>query len=100
MLRNLAEEAGAHIALLPEFPREEMEEERWRVAFVHQQLRRALEDMETFRICRGQMRQAQTAALPRLREQAQRCINRAVHLLRECCPPLPRPSPLRVPSPA
>ncbi len=99
MLQNLAEEAGAHIAQLPEFPRQEMEEERWRVAFVRQQLLRALEDMETFRDCQAQMREAQVTALPRLVDQAWRCTNRAAQLLRECCPPVPRPSPLRVPSP-
>lgn len=98
MLQNLAEEAGTHVVRLPEFPRREMEEERWRVAFVHQQLVRALEDMETFRICQAQMKDAQKTALPKLKEQAQRCINQTLGLLRGCCPPLPRPSPFRVPS--
>jgi len=59
MLQNLAEEAGAHVVRLPEFSRREMEEEHWRVAFVHQQLSRALEDMGTFQICQAQMRNAQ-----------------------------------------
>ncbi len=93
MLQNLAEEAGAHVVNLPEFPRLEMEEERWRVAFVRQQLLQALKEMETFRICQAQMRDAQKTALPKLREQAQRCINQTLGLLRGCCPPLPRPSP-------
>lgn len=42
MLLNLAEEAGAHIALLPESFRQEMEEERWPMAVVRQQLLRNL----------------------------------------------------------
>ena len=98
MIRNLAAEAGAYVARLPEFPRREMEEERWRVAFVRQQLLQALKEMETFRICQAQMREAQKTALPKLKEQAQRCINQTLGLLRGCCPPLPRPSPFRVPS--
>jgi predicted transcriptional regulator len=98
MLQNLSEEAGAHVVRLPEFPRWEMEEERWRVAFVRQQLLQALKEMETFRICQAQVREAQKTALPKLKEQAQRCINQTLGLLRGCCPPLPRPSPFRVPS--
>jgi len=98
MLQNLAEEAGAHIAQLPEFPRQEMEEERWRVAFVRQQARRALEDMETFLVCQRAMREAKVTALPSLVEQARLCIDRAIGLLRQCCPPPPRPSPLREPT--
>ncbi len=97
MLQNQASEAGAHVVRLPEFPRREMEEEGWRVAFVRQQLRQALKEMETFRICQAQMGEAQKTALPKLKEQAQRCIDQALQLLRECCPPLPRPSPFRVP---
>ena len=50
------------------------------MAFVCQQLLRAQEDMETFRICHGQMREARATDLPSLQEQAQRCINRAVEL--------------------
>ena len=57
-----------------------MGEERWRVAFVRQQLLRALEDMETFRACQAEMREAQAIGLPRLVEQAQRCIDRAAQL--------------------
>ncbi len=75
-----------------------MEEERWRVAFVRQQARRALEEMETFRECQVALREARVTALPRLVEQARRCIDRAVGLLRQCCPPPPRPSPLKEPT--
>ncbi len=87
MLNNLAGEAGEYVASLPEFPRAEIEEERWRVAFVRQQARRALEDMETSRGCQQAIKEAKATALPRLVEQARRCIDRALRMLRECCPP-------------
>lgn len=60
-----------------------MEDERWRVAFVRQE----------------QMRAARASQLPRLQAQAQGCIDRAMRLLRECCPQPPLPSPFRIPSP-
>jgi DNA-binding NarL/FixJ family response regulator len=99
-LQNLAEDAGAYVASLPEFPREEMEEERWRAGFVRHRALRALEDMRAYRDCQVAMKQAETSALPRLAVQAQQCIDRAMRLLRECCPPPPRPSPLKEPVPA
>lgn len=96
-LQSLAEDAGAYVASLPEFPREEMEEERWRAGFVRHRALRALEDMGAYRDCQAAMKQAEASALPRLAVQAQQCIDRAMRLLRECCPPPPRPSPLQEP---
>lgn len=96
-LQNLAEDAGAYVAGLPEFPREEMEEERWRAGFVRHRALRAIEDLGAYRSCQLAMREAEASALPRLAVQAQQCIDRAMRLLRECCPPPPRPSPLQEP---
>lgn len=93
-LQNLAEDAGSYVADLPEFPREEMEEERWRAGFVRHRALRAIEDLGVYRNCQAAMLEAETSALPRLAVQAQQCIDRAMRLLRECCPPPPRPSPL------
>ena len=86
------------MAGLPEFPREEMEEERWRAGFVRHRAVRALEDLGVYRSCQLAMREAEASTLPRLAVQAQQCIDRAVRLLRECCPPPPRPSPLLEPA--
>jgi DNA-binding NarL/FixJ family response regulator len=97
-LQGLAESAGAYVASLPEFPREEMEEERWRAGFVRHRALRALEDIGVYRSCQQAMREAQATALPRLAIQARECIDRAMRLLRECCPPPPRPSPLLEPA--
>ncbi len=94
LLTNLAEDAGAYTARLPREPAAEMDEERWRVAYVRQQARRALEEIEVFRSCQTAVRKAEASALPALAVQARRCVDRALRLLRQATPPPPRPSPL------
>jgi len=67
------------------------------VAFVRQQARAALDDMEVFRGCQQAIMTTKATALPTLFVQARRCVDRALRLLSQCCPPPPRPSPLAEP---
>jgi DNA-binding CsgD family transcriptional regulator/uncharacterized protein (DUF433 family) len=98
-LTNLWNEAGEYVAqsFWWEGPRVVWmsEESRWRVAFVRDRLGRAIEELETLRVCLAQMELAQETALPRLIEQARGCILRAVYLIMQCCPRPPLPSPTR-----
>jgi hypothetical protein len=70
------------------------EDARWRVALVRERVRRAIEELATLRGCLAQMDYAREVGLPRLIQRAEGCIERAIELVRQCCPELPLPTPV------
>jgi DNA-binding NarL/FixJ family response regulator len=92
LLRNLEVDAGEYVVQLG--LARVAEDARWRVAFVRERVRRAIEELATLRGCLAQMDYARDVGLPRLIQRAEGCIERAIELVRQCCPELPLPTPV------